>query len=96
MGRRVQQQTPGGEVLVDNLALMQLCQDGRELDGQREEGVKVWPVRGPQCLEGCPTRILMHQATPAVVMQKLLDPHDSRQRESLEEGVFLCEQPPLD
>ena len=57
-GRGVQQDTPGVEVLVDNLSPMQLGDAGRELGRQPEEGIKIPRARGEQRWQWRPTTVL--------------------------------------
>src|SRR5262249_9112805 len=47
-GGGVPQDTPGVEVLMNNIAPMQLGQNGHELNRQREEGLQVTLVCGEQ------------------------------------------------
>jgi hypothetical protein len=54
----MQQDTPGVEVLVDNLSPMQLGDAGRELGRQPEEGIKIPRARGEQRWQWRPTSIL--------------------------------------
>jgi hypothetical protein len=91
VGRGVDQDAPGIDVLVDDVATMELGEDRRELDRDPEEAVDVERTRARERREGRSTPVLEHEARAVIVALQRVGPRNPGEGKPVEEPVLALE-----